>query len=48
MNSAFIWQSMLLRVRLIMRLVEAMEAAGVVSSMDASGGREVLAPGGPE
>ena len=26
------------------RLIEAMEAAGVVSAMDASGGREVLAP----
>ncbi len=30
------------------RLVEAMEAAGVVSSMSGSGNREVLAPGGPE
>lgn len=27
------------------RLIEAMEAAGVVSAMDAAGGREVLAPG---
>jgi S-DNA-T family DNA segregation ATPase FtsK/SpoIIIE len=26
------------------RLIEAMEAAGVVSTMDASGGREVLVP----
>lgn len=27
------------------RLIEAMEAAGVVSAMDTAGGREVLAPG---
>jgi S-DNA-T family DNA segregation ATPase FtsK/SpoIIIE len=30
------------------RLIEAMEAAGVVSSMDGSGGREVLVPGRDE
>ena len=30
------------------RLIEAMEAAGVVSAMDASGGREVLVPGRDE
>ena len=29
------------------RLIEAMEQAGVVSPMNGSGGREVLAPGGP-
>ena len=29
MTSAFIWQSMLLRVRLIMRLTEAIENSGL-------------------